>query len=395
MNVGKPVRILPQSGGDCDCPVPKPPRASIISGVNTAPTSLIGMTPEQLADAATTCGGKPFAGKQLAQWLYAKRVADLDAMTNLSKDLRAELGRRYALLTSEVIATDDSGEGTTKLGVRLHDGLVIECVLMLETNKDGSERVTACISTQAGCAMGCRFCASGVLGLKRHLTAGEILEQFYHLDALLRPAGKWLTNVVVMGMGEPLHNFDNLMTALGVLNAEWGFHFGARRITVSTVGLPDRIKELAGQGYAFNLAISLHATTDEQRTALIPTNKGTGLHAIIDAAAHYYRQTRREVTFEYTLVGGSNDTLEDAARLAELLADFPRANVNLIPMNPVEGSGLRAPETAAVEAFSGALEAAGVNVHVRRKRGRKVQAACGQLRLQLEGAGAGDSRGEA
>jgi 23S rRNA (adenine2503-C2)-methyltransferase len=341
------------------------------------------MPPEQLQQAVEACGGRAFAAKQLADWLYAKRVTDLDAMTNLSKPLRAALAERYALLTSEVAAVEDSGEGTTKLALRLADGLVIECVLMLE-HGEGGERVTACISTQAGCAMGCRFCASGMLGLKRHLTPGEILEQFYHLDALLKPRGKWLTNVVVMGMGEPLHNFDGLMGALAVLNAEWGFHFGARRVTVSTVGLPERIRELAEQGYAFNLAISLHATTDEQRTALIPTNKATGLRAILDAAAYYFRRTRREVTFEYTLVGGQNDTPEDAARLAAMLADFPRANVNLIPMNPVEGSGLHAPTTEAVEDFTAGLEAAGVNVHVRRKRGRKVQAACGQLRLKVE-----------
>lgn len=347
--------------------------------VSTAP-SLIGMKPEQLAAAVVAAGGKAFAGRQLAQWLYEKRVADFDAMTNLGKELRARLAHSHTLLTSRVIAREESGEGTTKLGIRLHDGLVIEAVLMRE-----GERLTACISTQAGCAMGCRFCASGKLGLKRHLTAGEILEQFYHVGAVLREEGdSWLTNVVVMGMGEPLHNFDGLMGALEVLNAEWGFRFGARRVTVSTVGLPDRIRQLAQQGYQFNLAISLHATTDEQRTALIPTNVGTGLRAIMDAARYYFENTRREVTFEYTLVGGSNDTPEDAHRLAALLHDFPRANVNLIPMNPVEGSGLHEPTAEAVDEFTSILQDADVNVHVRRKRGRRVQAACGQLRLRLE-----------
>jgi 23S rRNA (adenine2503-C2)-methyltransferase len=234
--------------------------------------------------------------------------------------------------------------------------------------------------------MGCHFCASGKLGLKRHLAAGEILEQFFHIAAVLReeqPA-TWLTNVVVMGMGEPLHNFDGLMGALETLNAEWGFNFGARRVTVSTVGLPDRIRQLAEQGYQFNLAVSLHATTDDQRTALIPTNASTGLANILDAAKYYFERTRREVTFEYTLVGGQNDTHEDARRLADLLRDFPRANVNLIPMNPVEGSGLAEPTGEAVEGFTEVLRSAGVNVHVRRKRGRRVQAACGQLRLRLE-----------
>lgn len=358
--------------------------------------SLIGLNPQQLAEAAVACGGKAFAGKQLAQWLYGKRVADVAAMTNLPLELRRALAEKFSALTSRVIATQQSGEGTTKLGIRLHDGLVIECVLMREHSRDDAagdwDRFTICISTQAGCAMGCRFCASGRLGLKRHLTPGEILEQFFHVAAILAaeaPEGSppnWLTNVVVMGMGEPLHNFDNLMAALETLNAPWGFQFGARRVTVSTVGLPDRIRELANHGYQFNLAVSLHATTDEQRTRLIPTNKATGLKAIIDAAAYYYTTSRREVTFEYTLVGGENDSREDAHRLVALLYGFPRGNVNLIPMNPVEGSGLKEPAPEAVQEFTEILRQAGVNAHVRRKRGRRVQAACGQLRLQLEGA---------
>lgn len=337
--------------------------------------SLIGMNLDELREAVEACGGKPFQAKQLAQWLYARRELNLDAMTNLSKELRAKLAERYSLLTSSVIAREDSGEGTTKLGIRLHDGLVIEAVLMRE-----DERITACISTQAGCAMGCRFCASGQLGLKRHLTAGEILEEFYHLYEVMKP--DWLTNVVVMGMGEPLHNFDNLLKALTILNADWAFHFGARRVTVSTVGLPKRIIELAEQGFQFNLAISLHGVDDESRGALIPTN--AGLAAILEAAKYHFNKTRREVTFEYTLVGGKNDDLETAHKLAELVKDFPRANVNLIPMNPVEGSGLEAPTTEAVNAFTETLQNAGINVHVRRRRGRKVQAACGQLRLKLE-----------
>jgi 23S rRNA (adenine2503-C2)-methyltransferase len=336
------------------------------------------MNIDELSTAITAAGGKPFVAKQLAEWLYGKRVADFDAMTNLSKELRGKLAESHDLLTSKVIATEDSGEGTQKLGIRLHDGLIIEAVLMRE-----EDRLTACISTQAGCAMGCRFCASGQLGLKRHLTAGEILEEFYHLAALI--PGQWLTNVVVMGMGEPLHNYDNLLKALTILNADWGFNFGARRVTVSTVGLPQRIRDLAEQGYQFNLAISLHGVDDVSRSALIPTN--AGLQKILDAAKHYFKQTRREVTFEYTLVGGKNDDIATAQKLATLLLDFPKANVNLIPMNPVEGSGLLAPTTEAVAAFTHELQQANVNVHVRRRRGRRVQAACGQLRLRLEAAG--------
>jgi 23S rRNA (adenine2503-C2)-methyltransferase len=343
--------------------------------MTTTRTPLIGLDLDELTGAVTALGGRPFQGGQLAQWVYGKRVIDMAAMTDLSKDLRAKLAESHDLLTSNVVAEEDSGEGTVKLGIRLHDGYIIETVLMRE-----DDRITACISTQAGCAMGCRFCASGQLGLKRHLTAGEILEQFLHLSERLKP--EWLTNVVVMGMGEPLHNFDNLLKALTILNADWGFGFGARRVTVSTVGLPQRIRDLASQGFQFNLAISLHGVDDASRTALIPTN--AGLDKILEAAKFYFEQTRREVTFEYTLVGGKNDDLETAAKLAELVKDFPRANVNLIPMNPVEGSGLEAPSTEAVSAFTQELKRAGVNVHVRRRRGRKVQAACGQLRLKLE-----------
>lgn len=350
---------------------------------------MIGLDLDELRGVVNASGGKPFQAKQLAQWLYGKRELSLDAMTNLSKELRAKLADTNDLLTTRVIAQEDSGEGTTKLGIRLQDGFVIETVLMRESRADGGERATACISTQAGCAMGCRFCASGQLGLKRNLTAGEILEQLLHLSQLMREQQQkpdWLTNVVVMGMGEPLHNYDNLLKALTILNAEWGFQFGARRVTVSTVGLPGRIRDLAEQGYQFNLAISLHGVDDASRSELIPTN--AGLEKILAAALYYFEKTRREVTFEYTLVGGQNDAADTAIRLAELVKDFPRANVNLIPMNPVEGSGLEAPSTESVTTFTEVLREAGVNVHVRRRRGRRVQAACGQLRLKLEGVAA-------
>lgn len=346
-------------------------------------TSLVGMDLDELIEAVTAAGGRKFHGKQLAEWMYAKGVHELDAMTNLSKELRAKLKDSHGTLTTTVVAREDSGEGTTKLGLRLYDGAVVECVLMRETNRNGGERNTICISTQAGCAMGCRFCASGKLGLKRHLTAGEILEQFLHVGEILRAEQSELTNVVVMGMGEPLHNFDNLLKALGILNAEWGFHFGARRVTVSTVGLPQRIRDLADEGIQFNLAISLHGVDDESRTELIPTN--AGLRNILDAAGYYFQKTGREVTFEYTLVGGRNDDKVTAVKLAELMKEFRRANINLIPMNPVEGSGLKAPTMEAVNEFAEVLKNESINVHVRRRRGRKVQAACGQLRLKLEG----------
>ncbi|MHC4841842.1 MAG: dual-specificity RNA methyltransferase RlmN, partial [Planctomycetota bacterium] len=304
--------------------------------------SLIGQTPDRIRSTVTGLGAKPFVGKQIAEWLYKKRVCNFEDMTNLPKEFRAKLAKHTSLLTSQVVATEDSGEGTTKLGIKLADGYVVECVLMRE-----DERFTACISTQVGCAMGCRFCASGKDGLKRNMTHGEILEQFFHLATVMREHDNnaWLTNVVVMGMGEPLHNFGNLSHALEVVNADWGFNLGARRITVSTVGLPDRIRELADIGIQFKLAISLHGVDDKSRSELIPTN--AGLENILGAAQEYFEKTGREVTFEYTLVGGQNDHENAARKLATLLRSFPRAFVNLIPMNPVEGSGLMAPETEA------------------------------------------------
>ncbi|MCF6227255.1 MAG: 23S rRNA (adenine(2503)-C(2))-methyltransferase RlmN [Planctomycetes bacterium] len=341
--------------------------------------SIVGLSPTKIKELAVELGAKPFVGKQLADWLYKKRVCNFDDMSNLSKEFRGKLADNYSLLTSQVVAIEDSGEGTTKLGVKLPDGYIIECVLMRE-----DDRFTACISTQVGCAMGCRFCASGQDGLKRNLTHTEILEQFFHLAEVMRQRDNnaWLTNVVVMGMGEPLHNFAELTKALEVVNADWGFNLGARRITVSTVGLPDRIRELAKLGVQFKLAISLHGVDDESRTNLIPSN--AGLDNILNAAADYFKETGREVTFEYTLVGGQNDSEKAARKLAKLLRYFPRAFVNLIPMNPVEGSGLKAPDSETVERFVEILTREKVNAHVRRKRGRKVQAACGQLRLKLE-----------
>lgn len=344
--------------------------------------SLIGMDVEQLTDVAVGLGAPKFTGKQLAQWLYEKRVTDIDAMSNLSKDLRAKLATKYTTLTSRVIESQDSKEGTTKLAIRLHDGPIIEAVLMRESVAGKPDRLTACISTQAGCAMGCRFCASGKLGLNRSLAAHEILEQFYHLGALLLPTNEWLTNVVFMGMGEPLHNLDGLTGALTVMHSEWGFNMSARRITVSTVGLPDRMRALADFGIPIKLAVSLHGIDDESRSALIPTN--AGIQNILASAQYYFETTGREVTFEYTLVGGQNDDIRTAYKLAELVRHFPRANVNLIPMNPVEGSGLNAPSIENVRKFAEVLEREQINVHERRRRGRRVQAACGQLRLRLE-----------
>ena len=345
-----------------------------------APPDLAELTLADLEQWVASAGLPRYRAAQIFQWVWRRGATSFDAMSDLPRELRARLSTELAFSTPTVVRDELSVDGTRKLVLRFADRREIECVYIPDTPSQ-----TFCVSTQVGCAMGCAFCLTGRMGLVRHLTAGEIAGQVRVLATATGLLDRAF-NIVLMGMGEPLHNLANLLKALEVVNAEWGFHFGARRITVSTVGLPERIRELAQAGYQFNLAISLHATTDEQRTELIPTNKATGLSAILAAAADYFRATRREVTFEYTLVGGQNDTPKDAERLAALLLEFPRCNVNLIPMNPVEGSGLKEPTAEAVELFTRLLREAGVNVHVRRKRGRRVQAACGQLRLKLEAA---------
>lgn len=355
---------------------------------------LLAATPEELAQEFSAMGEKPFRAKQVLNWLYRKRVCDVAKMTDLSAGLRQRLAEHFRLPNAAVVASEADHESTTKVALRYPDGSVIESVLMLEPKRDAEEgdelRRTACISTQAGCAMGCRFCASGQLGLKRHLAGAEIVEQFYAIANLL-PAEQWLTNVVYMGMGEPLHNWEGFMRSLRALVSDWGFNMSPRRITVSTVGFPRRIRDLAASGIPVNLAVSLHAPNDEIRDRLIPTNEAYGgIEEILSAAADYFKGTGRQVTFEYTVVKGTNDRPEHAKELASVVRRFlPGANINLIPMNPVRDTGLFPPENIDVEIFSKILDEAGHSVHTRKKKGRSVSAACGQLRLRVEQGAAG------
>lgn len=349
--------------------------------------TLIGKGLPELEAAVIALGEPKFRANQLKQWLYEKRVADPNAMTNLSKALRDRLNESYSFITAAIARQEHDGENTTKFALRYPDGSVVETVLMFEIQADGSERRTLCVSTQAGCAMGCRFCASGQLGLKRNLSASEILEQVYIAAAHLGQE-RWLTNIVFMGMGEPLHNWEAFAQTLLVLTDPEFINMSPRRITVSTVGLANRIRDLAAMGTPVNLAVSLHAPNDKIRSELIPTNQAYGgIQGIVDACADYFEITRRQVTFEYTVVGGVNDRPEHAEELCRLIGErLPGSNVNLIPMNPVAGSGLHTPEERAVEAMSRILESKGHSVHTRKKKGRSISAACGQLRLQVEAA---------
>ena len=266
-----------------------------------------------------------------------------------------------------------SSDGTQKLLLRLHDGNVVECVLLPER-----DRRTVCISTQVGCGMGCVFCASGIGGVVRNLSAAEILEQLLHARNLL-PAHERLTNIVVMGMGEPMANLDALLEALAMATAADGLGIGARHVTISTVGVPVKIRRLADLGKQYHLAVSLHAPNDSLRNRIVPTNDKVGLAAILDAADYFHERTGRQVTYEYVLLRDLNDRAAHAAELGRLLRGR-QAHVNLIPFNDVAGLQYRRPAQEAVNDFTAILKQYGVSVKVRKRKGADIDAACGQLR---------------
>lgn len=318
--------------------------------------------------------GASYRADQVRRWIYGKRVNDFDEMHDVPAALRADLSREFDFFATRVARHLVSKDGTEKLLLELRDGETLECVLMRE-----EDRRTVCISTQVGCAMGCVFCASGLLGVKRNLTSGEILDQILRLDRLL-PASERITNVVVMGMGEPLANLKSLLPALLTLNDKGGMGLGARRITVSTVGLPEKIRELAETDIPFHLAVSLHAPNDRLRNEIVPVNKNIGIAEILSAADDYFTKTGRRITYEYVLLAGVNDHDVHAQELGQLLR-HRNAHINLIPMNSVSTIALEAPGSPRTQHFVETLRQAGVNVTVRKRKGADIDAACGQLRL--------------
>jgi 23S rRNA (adenine2503-C2)-methyltransferase len=364
--------------------------------------SLYDLDPGQLEALVAEAGEPPYRARQLAHWLDRRRQPDPGAMTNLPRSLRARLTERFAgtgLALDHHQAGDDGW--THKFLFRLPGGDAVESVLMLyppagtrpdddwEGGRQG--RATVCISSQAGCAMGCTFCATGQFGFTRHLTAGEIVEQVARVSSLLpglRPgpgAPDHLTNVVFMGMGEPFANQDAVWGAAHRLHR--GFGLSARAITISTVGLVPGIRRAAAEPLPVNLAVSIHAATDEVRDRLVPVNRTWPIAALLEAVAEYVAATRRRVSFEYALMAGVNDDLEQARKLGRLLASLRvpgsgghAAHVNLIPYNPTPGTGFAPPSKAAVRRFRDAVAAAGVPVSVRANRGVGIDAACGQLR---------------
>jgi len=317
-------------------------------------------------------GHESFRARQLFAWMYRRGVTEVEAMTDLSRELRATLTASFKLTTPEIIGRERSSDGTEKFLLGLADGRQIESVFIPDTPS-----MTFCISTQVGCAMACAFCLTGKMGLVRNLSAGEIVGQVrvlaHHVDLHDRAF-----NIVLMGMGEPLHNYDATMKALRILADEHGFALPPRRVTLSTVGLLPALERLAREPIMPNLAISLHAPTDAQRGELVPLNKKYGVADVIKACKRFPIRKRSRITFEYVLLAGVNDSPQDARVLAKLVASV-KCKVNLIPLNAAPGIPFERPSDAAVDRFAKVLAERGVTVSVRKSRGRDIRAACGQL----------------
>ncbi|MCS7059801.1 MAG: 23S rRNA (adenine(2503)-C(2))-methyltransferase RlmN [Anaerolineae bacterium] len=359
----------------------------------TIPTSLYDLTADQLADQLAAWGQPAFHAKQIRRWLYQQFVAHIDEMTDLSKTLRAQLSAHYALGRLIPVAEHFSSDGwTRKWLLRLPDGSEIETVLM---EYDGIRR-TACISSQAGCAMDCAFCATGQMGFVRNLRAGEIIEQVLWVARAMRhqSAVDRLSNVVFMGMGEPFANYNNVLEAIRRLTepqSAGGFGLGARRITVSTVGIVPGIRRFAEEALQVNLAISLHAANDELRNQLVPLNKRYPLKDLALATREYIRKTNRRVSFEWALIDGVNDTVEQARLLVKFIRSIhdPQQegrnmiHVNMIPLNPTAGYAGRATDRERARHFSAILAEAGIPNTIRVRRGIDIHAGCGQLKAAV------------
>jgi 23S rRNA (adenine2503-C2)-methyltransferase len=337
-------------------------------------TLVYDLTLDELVESVTSLGGEPYRARQLWQGIYGQLSMDPDQIHTLPAELRLSLKNIFRFASLQETASVHSEDGATeKVLYRLDAGPSIEAVLMRY-----ERRRTACISTQAGCAMGCVFCATGQMGFQRNLTAGQIVEQVLHLARRLKEDADRLTNIVVMGMGEPFHNFDATLRAIDILNDPDGFNFGARRFTISTVGLVPMIERFTRLNSQVNLAISLHAATDALRESLLPVNRRYPLNVLMAACREYVERTKRRITFEWALIEGVNDTPGQA----EALADWVRGmncHVNLIPLNPTRGYQGLASRDENVSRFQALLEAYGISTTVRVRRGIEIQAGCGQL----------------
>ncbi|MDP0501438.1 MAG: 23S rRNA (adenine(2503)-C(2))-methyltransferase RlmN [Verrucomicrobiota bacterium JB022] len=358
-----------------------------------AKPSLYGETLESLQAALQDAGFQSFRAKQITDWLYKKRVEKVDDMTNLPQNLRQWLGERYVISPSKQVLVKQASDITEKLLLEQEDGRLIETVLIrypMEGVGQDASRKTICVSSQVGCAYGCRFCASGLAGWKRNLTQGEIVGQFLHVSRLEaerfgeKPgAATPIDNIVFMGMGEPLANYDAVVGTIRLLNADWGLGFGARRITISTSGLAPQIRQLADEPIQFRLALSLHGATNDVRQQIMPVNRKYPLEELLPAVEYFAEKHGRMLTLEYILIDQINDTFEQAHALSRIARDL-HAHVNLIPYNKVEGLPWKRPNIRRQIAFGQVLKDNDVSFTIRKEKGHDIEAACGQLRLQTE-----------
>ena len=344
--------------------------------------SIKSLSLDELAEYFATQNERPFRAKQVVDWLYQKRVDSFDAMTDLPATSRAGLASEFGFVRPEVVRVLGSKDTTRKFLFRLSDGSLIESVLIPASPAlygETSDRRTACVSTQVGCAYGCKFCASGLEGFSRNLEAGEIVDQ---LLAIEKESAEKIDNIVFMGMGEPLANLTNLLRAIRIINAPWGLGIGARHITISTSGLAPQIRKLATEPTQFRLAISLHGATDEVRSQIMPVNRKYDLGVLLEACDFYVAQKKR-LMFEYILIAGVNDSDEQAQHLARHALRLS-AKVNLIPYNTVQGLPWLRPSRNRQETFLRILRHHGAVATLRREKGHDIEAACGQLRLQTK-----------
>lgn len=346
-------------------------------------SSLLGLTPPETAALMAELGQPAFRAKQVTEWTFAKRAPSIEAMSNLPKPLREALGERWVTRSMSIATVTGAADTTRKFLLRLQDGRFVETVLIPANPAlygSRSDRHTLCVSSQVGCAYDCKFCASGLAGFTRNLTAAEIVEQIVQVEA---HAGERVDNLVFMGMGEPLANFSNVTKAIEILNADWGIGIGARHMTVSTSGLAPQIRKLADFPLQIRLAISLHGASDEVRDRIMPVNRKHNLEELFAALAYWRERRKQHITLEFILIKDVNDSIAQAHQLAKRARALD-AKVNLIPYNTVEGLPWVRPGEAEQDAFRDVLLNAGVKATLRREKGHDIAAACGQLRLRQE-----------
>jgi len=332
----------------------------------------------QLTEALSEMGEKPYRARQIYEWLWVKSATDFESMTNLSKALRAKLVDSFVINDVAVAQAQYSEDGTAKYVFKLHDDAVVEGVLI-----PTPERATACISSQVGCSLSCKFCATGYMKRMRNLDAAEIYDQVVRINhQSMELLGRPLTNIVFMGMGEPLLNYKNVLAAIDRITSPDGLHMSPRRITLSTAGIAKMIIKLADDKVKFNLALSLHAANDVKRNTIMPINEQNNIEVLVDALNYFYRETRNKITFEYILLNGVNDTMEDARELAALCRRVP-AKVNIIEYNPIDQAEFTKTQVNERDAFITYLERNRVTANVRKSRGKDIDAACGQLANKL------------